>query len=201
VGTKDGRTFEADACVCSIPASQIHKIRWDPALPKDQAMAANALQYARIMKTAVLFPKRFWPAYKHSGFSLFTNRASDFVFESTFGQKGTQGILCSYAIGDKADDLAAEQPDLMARWIGDDVCEALGSPQVPGTYLHHKPWQRDECIGGAYAFYRPGQWFTLRPILSRPHMRVAFAGEHLSEAWQGFMEGAVETGEAAAESL
>jgi monoamine oxidase len=28
-----------------------------------------------------------------------------------------------------------------------------------------------------------------------------FAGEHLSDAWQGFMEGAVETGEAAADAL
>ena len=58
-----------------------------------------------------------------------------------------------------------------------------------------------EGIGGAYAFYRPGQWFTVRPILSRPHGRVSFAGEHLSEPWQGFMEGAVETGQTAAARL
>jgi monoamine oxidase len=54
---------------------------------------------------------------------------------------------------------------------------------------------------GRYAVYRPGQWFTVRPQLHRPHGRVLFAGEHLSEAWQGFMEGAVETGEAAAKQL
>jgi monoamine oxidase len=39
----------------------------------------------------------------------------------------------------------------------------------------------------------------VRPILERPHQRVAFAGEHLSEAWQGFIEGAIERGEAAAD--
>jgi monoamine oxidase len=54
-------------------------------------------------------------------------------------------------------------------------------------------------VGDAYAFYRPGQWFNVRPILERPHQRVAFAGEHLSEAWQGFIEGAIERGEAAAD--
>ncbi len=61
-------------------------------------------------------------------------------------------------------------------------------------------WQRDKYTQGAYAFYRPGQWFTLKPILARPHGKVLFAGEHLAE-WQGFMEGAVVTGEAAAEQL
>ena len=61
-------------------------------------------------------------------------------------------------------------------------------------------WQRDPYTQGAYALYRPGQWFTLRPILQRPHGKVLFAGEHLAD-WQGFMEGAVVTGEEAANML
>jgi monoamine oxidase len=36
--------------------------------------------------------------------------------------------------------------------------------------------------------------------LQKPHGKVLFAGEHLAD-WQGFMEGAVETGEAAADAL
>jgi monoamine oxidase len=61
-------------------------------------------------------------------------------------------------------------------------------------------WQRDQYTDGAYALYKPGQWFGIRPILQRPHGKVLFAGEHLAD-WQGFMEGAIETGEAAAQSL
>lgn len=61
-------------------------------------------------------------------------------------------------------------------------------------------WQRDEFTGRAYVIYRPGQWFGLRPILQRPHGKVLFAGEHLAD-WQGFMEGAVVTGEEAAHTL
>jgi monoamine oxidase len=203
VSTKTEEEFVGDACICAIPASVLHKIHWNPPLPEDQRAAAEELQYARIMKTAVLFPNKFWPQNDAFGFSLYTNRASDFCFDSTFGQEGPEGIICSYAIGDKADDLADETNDDLARWIGGDVLTAIGKDKdsVTGKYLHRKQWQRDDCIGGAYAFYRPGQWFNLRPKLQRPHGRVAFAGEHLSELWQGFMEGAIETGEAAAESL
>jgi monoamine oxidase len=195
--------FAGDACICAVPASVLHKIHWNPPLPEEQRAAAEELQYARIMKTAVLFSERFWPDHRNFGFSLFTNRASDFCFDSTFGQEGPEGIICSYAIGDKADDLADETDHDLARWIAEDVSTAVGKNKdsIKARFLHRKEWQRDDCIGGAYAFYRPGQWFSIRPALQRPHGRVAFAGEHLSESWQGFMEGAIETGEAAAESL
>jgi monoamine oxidase len=40
----------------------------------------------------------------------------------------------------------------------------------------------------------------VRPLLQKPHGKVLFAGEHLAD-WQGFMEGAVVTGEEAAAAL
>ena len=61
-------------------------------------------------------------------------------------------------------------------------------------------WQKDRFTGGAYAFYRPGQWFTVRPALRTPFEKVFFAGEHIAD-WQGFMEGAVVTGKAAANAV
>jgi monoamine oxidase len=205
--TKRGnvRRYRADFCICTVPAHCLTKIRWKPALERDKRNAATELQYSRIMKTAVLYARRFWPQEKESGFSVFTGRASDFCFDSSFRQKGPFGILCSYAIGDKADDLASEpNENSIMKWITEDVVSAVRPPSdvnIAPIKIRKQPWQREPAIGGAYAFYRPGQWFTVRPALQRPHHRVRFAGEHLSEPWQGFMEGAVETGEAAADAL
>ena len=61
-------------------------------------------------------------------------------------------------------------------------------------------WGNDEYSRGAYAMYGIDQWFKLRPLLAQPFMNTHFAGEHLAD-WQGFMEGAIETGEAAAENI
>jgi len=198
------RKFMADFCICTVPAHGLNKIRWDPALPQNQRNAADQLQYSRITKTAVLYNKRFWSSRKGSGFSVFTSRVSDFCFDSTYLQPGARGILCSYAIGDKADDLASEPDENnVMRWITQDVASAITSKKdavVAPIGIKRQPWQKERWIGGAYAFYRPGQWFTIRPILQRPHGRVLFAGEHLAED-QGFMEGAVKAGEAAANSL
>jgi monoamine oxidase len=199
--------FTADVCICAVPAPCVTSIDWDPPLSLKQRDAADQLQYSRIMKSAVLYRERFWRdkhQHKDSGFSVFTSRVSDFCFDSTYRQEGQYGILCSYAIGEKADDLAAEPNKRdVANWLTQDVLHAISRRQTSGTHpitIRTQPWQNQKWIGGAYAFYRPGQWFTVRPILLKPHERVLFAGEHLAER-QGFMEGAVNTGEAAADSL
>jgi len=195
--------YRADYCICSVPSPCLKNITWDPPLPPEKHAAADQLQYARIVKTAVLYNRRFWTRWSSAGFSTFTGRVSDFCFDSTYAQPAEKGILCSYAIGDKADDIAAE-PDVKSvkRWLTEDMIQVTGGrhQNVKALDIVRHPWQRDPRTGGAYALYRPGQWFTVRPALARPHGLVRFAGEHLAD-WQGFMEGAVETGLDAAESL
>ncbi len=195
--------FRAEFCICSVPAHCLLRIGWKPKLPLEQAAAAQQLQYSRIMKTAVLFNKRFWSNYKGYGFSTFTTRISDFCFDSTYGQRGTEGILCSYSIGDKADDLSSEPSKANVKtWIRDDMVSVSRTKerQIVAIDVKSQPWQKVSWIGGAYAFYRPGQWFTVRPALQRAHGRVLFAGEHLADL-QGFMEGAINSGEAASDQL
>jgi len=196
----------ADFCICAIPAHCVGRLRWGRRPPTDKIAAAKQLQYARITKTAVLCSHRFWPEPKRGGFSVCTSLASDFCFDSTQGQAGKQGILCSYAVGDKADDIASSPLDELKNWIVEDVAHAYGLPWRPGTSgrtalaIKQQAWQADPFTGGAYAFYRPGQWFTVRPALAKPFGRVFFAGEHIAD-WQGFMEGAVVTGKAAADAV
>ena len=80
------RPIDADYCVCAIPAHCMVDIDWGKRPPKHQLEAASELQYARITKTAVLCSKRFWPKPERGGFSVCTNLASDFCFDSTYGQ-------------------------------------------------------------------------------------------------------------------
>ena len=109
-------------------------------------------------------------------------------------------------MGDKADDIASSPTDKLKKWIVEDVAHAYDLPWSPqksnstALDIEQRAWQRDHFTGGAYAFYRPGQWFTVRQALLKPFKRVFFAGEHVAD-WQGFMEGAEVTGEAAAEQV
>jgi monoamine oxidase len=200
VRTGFGETIEADFCICTVPARTLTKIHFDPLLDS-QWDAAQQLQYCRIQKTVLLYERRFWPKklFGH-GFSCFTEGASDFIFDATQGQNRRQAILCSYAIGDKADDLAASRSEALRQRIDSDLSLMFPGKSLEASAIARYPWQRDEYTEGAYAFYRPGQWFTLWENLVRPHHNVFFAGEHLADD-QGFMEGAADSGVEAARDV
>jgi monoamine oxidase len=173
------------------------KIKFDPPLPPAQQDAAERLTYARICKNSVLFDERFWKA---ENFSMVSDVTSHYYFHSTQSQPGKQGVLTSYAIGEKADVLASQSDERRMRIIAGDLIDLNSNAPRLARGVASYAWQRDEFTDGAYALYKPGQWFGIRPILARPHGKVLFAGEHLAD-WQGFMEGAIETGEAAAAAL
>ncbi|HEX8286509.1 MAG TPA: NAD(P)/FAD-dependent oxidoreductase [Pyrinomonadaceae bacterium] len=193
----DAETFLADACICTVPTQSLLKIKFNPPLLAVQSEAAEKLIYARICKNSVLFENRFW---KNENFSMVSDVTSHYYFHSTQNQAGKEGILTSYAIGEKADVLAAQSDERRMRIITRDLIDYNENAPKLAENIASYAWQRDKYTDGAYALYRPGQWFGVRPILQRPHGKVLFAGEHLAD-WQGFMEGAVETGETAAQTL
>jgi monoamine oxidase len=131
---------------------------------------------------------------------MVSDATSHYYFHSTQRQVGVEGILTSYTIGEKADILASQSDARRMKIVTRDLTDFNEDATKLAKGIVSYAWQRDKFTGGSYALYRPGQWFGVRPILQRPHIKVLFAGEHLAD-WQGFMEGAIETGEAAAQSL
>ena len=62
-------------------------------------------------------------------------------------------------------------------------------------------WAVDPWVKGAYSYYRVGQASEYGALAAAAEGRYMFAGEHTSIANQGFLDGAVETGERAARRL
>lgn len=192
-----GETLRADAVVCTAPIQSLLKIKFNPPLPAVQRNAAEQLVYARICKNSVVYSDRFW---KEEDFSMVSDTTSHYYFHSTQSQPGKEGILTAYAIGEKADVLSSQSDERRMRIIAGDLRDLNDDAPKKARRIISYAWQRDPLTDGAYALYKPGQWFGIRPILQRPHGKVLFAGEHIAD-WQGFMEGAINTGEDAAGAL
>ena len=94
---------------------------------------------------------------------------------------------------------------------------AQAEPAIPGmtaatsAFARRSTWHRDPLTLGAYVNFRPGQltrfgrlvWteadgIARAPLASGP---VIFAGEHLSDAYPGYMNGGAQTGRLAAQTL
>ena len=62
-------------------------------------------------------------------------------------------------------------------------------------------WPGDAWTKASYSFPAPGQVVSQGPTLRQGIGRLQFAGEHTSYAFMGYMEGALESGAAAARRI
>jgi monoamine oxidase len=193
----NGKVFEADKVICTIPTFALQNINWEPALPKMKTDALLQLQYARINKHALLFEKRFW---QEESFDMVTDQTPHYFYHATKNQPSENGVLISYSIGDKAAVIANQDDNRNAAEIERTLQPHFGNIRSLLKKQVNYYWGNDNYSKGAYALFSREQWFRLRPTLQEPFLHTYFAGEHLAD-WQGFMEGAVNTGEDAADSI
>ncbi len=194
---ENGQSFAADKIICTAPTFAVKKIKWEPGLPTDQVNAMNELQYARINKNSLLFTERFW---KDESFDMVTDQSPHYFYHATKNQQSKKGVLISYTIGEKAAVVANQTDEWKANMIQQTLQPHFGDVKALLEKQTNYYWGNDPFSHGAYALYGKGQWFPVRKILSRSHIHTHFAGEHLAD-WQGFMEGAINTGEEAAEKI
>jgi len=197
VTCSNGESFGCHHLICAIPTFSISKINWKPGLPQQKIDAINALQYARINKNAVLFNERFW---EDESFDMVTDTYGHYFYHATKNQKSSKGVLISYIIGDKADVIYRQNDEFQSQVVVNSLMPAFGDIRDKILSKVNYYWGTDEFSKGAYAIYGKGQWFTIMPVLKERFMNIHFAGEHLAD-WQGFMEGAVNSGEDAADEI
>jgi len=194
----NGASFEGTHIICAIPTFSAKNIKWSPVLPPDIAMAMNQLQYARINKNPLLYSERFW---QDESYDLMTDMPGHYFYHGTKNQPSKKGVLISYSVGDKAPVIASQSNEWRAAITNLSLKPAFGDTSHLLENQFNYYWGDDKYSRGAYAMYGVGQWFGVYPILQKQFLRTHFAGEHLSDSWQGFMEGAIETGEAAAAKI
>lgn len=193
----NGKSFTADKLICTLPTYALARIDWQPGLDSKYVAAINALQYARINKNPILFRERFW---RQEDFDMVTDQSPHYFYHATKDQASPKGVLISYTIGEKAAVVANQPESWRAQQVSETLSLAFGPVKDKIEKQANYYWGNDEFSHGAYALYGKGQWFGLMPVLKRPHIHCHFAGEHLAE-WQGFMEGAINSGEEVADRL
>jgi len=190
--------IDGDAIVVAIPASTARHVVFEPSLPEPQQSAIARLRYGPATRLLLQFERRFWNK-RGRPLAFGTDLPIGALWDGNEQQARTPGILTFLAGGNASREtrqvLAAEGEAGIVRrltWLG-----------RPSTLLASKTivWDDDPWVGGGYAYFDPGFDPLCRAWLARPAGRIVFAGEHTSVRWQGYMNGAIESGlRAAAEA-
>jgi monoamine oxidase len=199
VSVKNGRALSqinCDYAILAVPATLLRRMPITPALPAQQHDAISRLKYGRATKTLLQFPSRFWRA---AGRPRAFGSPLPFgaVWDANEEQRGRSGILSLLAGGSASDATQAIVAKHGVRGLA-HALDWLGAPQTELTAARQIVWEQDPFARGGYAYFDPGFDPALRAWLARPAGRLFFAGEHTSIKWQGYMNGAVESGRRAA---
>lgn len=192
----------ADRVVLALPFTLLRQVDVGRAgfSPRKQK-AIRELGMGRNCKLQLQFDARTWTALRATGETR-VDTAFQTSWEVTRAQPGACGILNCFSGGSTATRAGEGE-------TGDRVREALAAldAALPGVAAHYNgrairnAWERYPWTRGSYALFKPGQYTTLNGALDTSEGRVHFAGEHTSAAWQGYLNGAVESGQRAAREV
>jgi monoamine oxidase len=204
----------ADHVVVTIPFNKLRDVDLRHAGLSPRKMAAiNGLQLGNNAKIALQVAGNPWNADGYDG-NMFAENLTVSGWDNSVDQPAPNSIFFDYLGGRPGAALAGRYGLAASVGVAPPalVADLLGGlePLFPGftrawnagprRSLYSDP-NSNPHLGGAYAQYRVGQYTSFGGIEGVAEGNIHFAGEHTSPDFQGFMEGAVTSGERAAREI
>jgi monoamine oxidase len=179
-----GQRITAQHLVVTVPLPVLGRL-W-PDVPG----ALSSVGYGIGGKVSLHTQRRIWRDHGCDG-SVRSERSWGEVWDSSDGQVGDRGVLTALLSShDGAAMLAL--PEAVDRIVTemDRIFPGLAGLVEERVVTD---WTSDPYSLGAYATFGPGQLLAAWPLLRQPYGRMLLAGEH-TDAWAGYMEGALRSG-------
>jgi monoamine oxidase len=198
---RDGAEHRGDAAIVTLPPTLAGRLEYDPPLPSWRDQLTQRMPAGSVIKAFAVYPEPFWRADGLNGQAASDTGPVKVTFDNS-PPTGTPGVLMGFLEGKEARLWArrgqAERREAVigcfARYFG----QAASHPQ---QYLE-RDWMAEEFTRGCYgAHFAPGVWTSYGEAWRAPAGRVYWAGTECACRWNGYMEGAVRSGEAAAEEV
>lgn len=192
------QTVSGDYLISTIPLPVMRRIEVSPLLSVQKRKAIEDLDYLAMTRVFLQSRRRFWNERGESGFANSDDPLD--VWDYTRHQPGQRGILGAYISGRLARQLSYQTSGERENTIL-EMIERIhpGIRENFETSASHS-WTTDPWSLGAGAEFKAGQMTAFAPHLSTPEGRIHFAGDHTS-AWNGWMNGALESGHRAAKEI
>ncbi|MFO7566407.1 MAG: NAD(P)/FAD-dependent oxidoreductase [Enhygromyxa sp.] len=196
-GPEGEAEVEADHVVFALPFSVLREVELGGlSLSAQKRKIIAELGYGTNTKIIGSFHEPSWRAEHGASGSITGDLSFQQCWDSSIGQLGSAGIITSFLggrAGLESGQGSAEdwyRTHLVA--VLEQVFPGVQAGYVGGSAVRMH-WPSVPTHRGSYTCYRPGQW----AFWSREGVRegnLHFCGEHCSPEFQGWMEGAAETG-------
>jgi monoamine oxidase len=185
---------DADIVILAIPFTLLREVKVQVELPPFKQKAIQELGYGTNAKVLVGFKSRPWQKLGYSG-ATYSDQEFQLAWDNSFLQPGMPGGLTLYSGGKPGIDVGQGTAEEVATRLLKGIERAYpGTSRERNGKVSRFHWPTFAWTKGSYACYKPGQWTTIAGAEGEPVGNLFFAGEHCSYDFQGYMNGAAQSG-------
>jgi monoamine oxidase len=190
--------WEAKRVIVAVPPTLAGRIRYQPHLPAQRDQLMQRVPMGSVIKCMAVYDEPFWRRDGLSGMATSDTGPVKLTFDNS-PPSGKPGVMLGFIEGQEARDLLGASRnkrrkavlDAMARFFGNRVHHTIGYAE--------KSWAEDPWTRGCYVgYYPPGVLTGYRNAINAPTGAIHWAGTETASEWNGYMDGALQSGERAA---
>ena len=194
----DGHTVHGRRAIIAVPPTLAGRISYEPLLPFERDQLTQRYGQGTLTKVAAVYERPFWRAKGLTGSALDVGFPVSFTVDDS-PPGGRPGVIFGFVGGDNARRYAAlsrsaRRAAVLKQFANFFGAEARHPRQFFDTSWSDQEWSRG-CPVGIPAV---GSLVSYGPHLRAPIGRLHWAGTETATYWNGYMDGAVSSGERAA---
>jgi monoamine oxidase len=198
----DQATITAKQVIVAIPPTLAGRIDYEPILPFQRDQLTQRFGQGTMTKVAAVYKSPFWRDAGLSGMAVTTEGPVTATFDDS-PQSGTPGVIFGFVGGDYARQYNAMSPAARKSAVLNQFVTFFGSQASNAIDFFETSWSGEQWTRGCpVGIPSQGTLLAYGPQIRQPVGRIHWAGTETSTYWNGYMDGAVRSGErAAAEAL
>lgn len=174
------------------------RIQYAPELPALRDGLTQHVPQGSVIKFEAVYPTPFWRAQGLSGYSNSDQPPVPFTYDNS-PPSGKPGVLLGFVVGEQARRLGGLSAHARRREVLGSFVRLFGQRAGKPRELIEHNWSEELWTRGCYAgYFPPGVWSSYGQALRTPVGRIHWAGTETAEVFNGYMDGAVRSGERAA---
>ena len=197
----DGLTVRVRRAIVAIPLAIANTISYEPMLPVDRSMLHQRMPGGAITKISIFYDEPFWRADGLCGQSVRPGSPATLTIDACT-DTGKPGIMCVITEGRAARDLGRLDEAERKATVVRELVDRFGSKASSPVEFHEQDWTKERYSGGGMISHAPpGVLTEFGHALRPPCGRIHWAGTESSAVMCGWVDGAIRSGERAAEEV
>jgi monoamine oxidase len=187
--------------IVAVPPALAGRIQYDPALPVARDQLTARMPMGSVIKYIAVYDRPFWREAGFSGEAFSDTGITVTTFDDS-SPDGSEPALVSFSDGAVARSWSERSAEERQQAVLAELVRFFGPAAAHPNAFVEKNWLEDPWSRGCYVgVMGPGTMTAWGTALRQPCGRIHWAGTETATKWMGYIDGAIQSGQRAAQEV